>query len=109
MPRWMQVVAVALAAVVGLVPTFAQLSYAQALPEPVSVLPLGEQIPDEELLEVEGEFIDWLIFLGACLFVGALTGYMAYFYGGASSLEAAIWGLSAMLMMVVGTVVPVPR
>jgi len=36
MSRWMQVVAVALAAVVGLVPAFAQLSYAQALPEPVA-------------------------------------------------------------------------
>ena len=59
MSGWMQVVA--LAAVVGLVPAFAQLSYAQALSEPVVVLPFGEELPDEGLLEVEGEFWHWIV------------------------------------------------
>jgi len=55
MAKWMTALAVAVAAVVGVVPAFAQVSVAQAIPEPVPVLPLGEELPDEELLEVEGE------------------------------------------------------
>jgi hypothetical protein len=65
----MKVVAVALAAVVGLVPVFTQVSYAQALPEPVSVLPLGEELPDSGLLDAEGEAV-WL----GCLIIGLITG-----------------------------------
>jgi len=102
MSRWTMVVAVALAAVVGLVPAFAQVSYAQSLPEPVSVLPFGEELPDEELLEVEGALFGVLIFLVGCLLAGAVAGFMAYFFGGASPWEAAAWGASAMLILVIG-------
>jgi len=52
MARWMKVLAVALAAVVGLVPAFAQVSYAQAVP-----IPAGEELDDAELATVEGEGI----------------------------------------------------
>ncbi|HNR24247.1 MAG TPA: hypothetical protein PKG50_02290 [Candidatus Bipolaricaulis anaerobius] len=57
MMTWMKVVAVALVAVVGLLPTFAQLSYAQAAPvqEASVTLPYGEELPDAELLQVDGE------------------------------------------------------
>ena len=56
MARWMQSLAVALAAVVGLVPAFAQLSYAQTTPAPQAVvtLPRGDELSDEDLLGVEG-------------------------------------------------------
>ena len=57
MSRWMQVLAVALAAVVGLVPAFAQLAYAQAVPaeQPLVVFPRGEELSDAELLDVDGD------------------------------------------------------
>ena len=79
MSRWMQVVAVALAAVVGLVPAFAQLGYAQALSEPVVVLPFGEELPDSELALVEGE-LDPLT-IAAAMVVGAALGAGADLFG----------------------------
>lgn len=72
MARWMKAFAMALAAVVGLVPVFAQAIYAQALPEPVSVLPLGEELPDSDLALVEGE-LDPLT-VAAAMAVGAAFG-----------------------------------
>ncbi len=45
----------ALAAVVGLVPVFAQLGHAQSLSESIPALPLGEELTDEELVLVDGE------------------------------------------------------
>jgi len=60
----MQVVAVALAAVVGLVPAFAQLSYAQALPSSSVVLPVGDELEEEDLLDAEGEFWHWIVAVG---------------------------------------------
>jgi hypothetical protein len=53
----MKALAVALAAVVGLVPVFAQLGYAQAVLESVPVLPVGEAVSDEELQKTEGEVV----------------------------------------------------
>ena len=55
MSKWMQVVAMALAAVVGLVPAFAQLSYAQAVPSSPVVLPVGDELEDTTLAGVDGE------------------------------------------------------
>jgi len=57
----MKVVAVALAAVVGLVPVFAQLGYAQVLSSPSVVLPVGDELEEEDLLDVEGEFWHWIV------------------------------------------------
>lgn len=54
MARWMKILAVALATVVGVVPAFAQLSYAQASSKPISALPLGEELSDSELALAEG-------------------------------------------------------
>lgn len=42
--------------------------------------------------------------LGA-LFLGALTGWLSYCFG-ASPLEAAIWGIAAMIGLVIGWGVP---
>ena len=64
-------VLVALAAVAGFVPVFTQITYAQTFPELALVLPSGEEVPDEELLEVEGEH-PWVYLVGA-LIVGILT------------------------------------
>jgi len=55
MTTWKQTVLVILGALVGPVPAFIQLSYAQTFPEAVPVLPSGEELPNEELLEVKGE------------------------------------------------------
>ncbi len=65
MSKWMQVVVVALAAVVGLVPAFAQLSYAQAVPvsQTAPVLPSGEEMDDAELAEVDGEILLTSVFI----------------------------------------------
>ncbi len=65
MSRWIKVVAVALAAVVGLVPSFAQLGYAQAVPvaQTAPVLPIGEEMDDAELAEVDGEVLLTSVFI----------------------------------------------
>jgi len=72
---------VALAAVVGL----------------VSVLPFGESVPDDELLEVEGEWL-WLLFWE--LAVGALVGWLTYRRTG-DVMESAIAGVGAMIVLTI--------
>jgi len=67
MPRWMKALAVAVAAVVGLVPAFAQVSYAQAVP-----IPAGEELDDAELATVEGEGIQ-VVFIWAKRAVATAT------------------------------------
>jgi len=80
------VVAVALAAVVGLVPVFAQLGYAQVLSSPSVVLPVvlpvGDELEEEDLLDVEGEFWYWIV-AGALGLAHAIswTIYDAFFDG----------------------------
>ena len=91
---------VALAAVVALVSSFAQVSYAQAVPQPVSVLPGGEELPDEKLLEVQGE-VWWLGVLFWDLVIGALTGWVVYQETG-DILKAATWGVYAMTIATIG-------
>ncbi|MBC7220015.1 hypothetical protein H5T55_00775 [Candidatus Bipolaricaulota bacterium] len=84
MSKWMQMVAVALAAVVSLVPTFAQLSYAQAVPGAwtAPVLPIGEEMDDAELAEADGEAV-----LAALFFLGWKLGKAAALAGaGAAAL-----------------------
>ena len=71
MATWKKAVLVALAAVAGFVPVFTQITYAQTFPELALVLPSGEEVPDEELLEVEGEH-SWVYAVGA-LIVAILT------------------------------------
>ncbi len=95
MSRWMQVVAVALAAVVGLVPAFAQLGYAQAVAEAVPVIPAGEELTDEELLEVGGE--QWVLrecAIGATL--GIASGFTASKSGASLELSVGIGMLTFM-------------
>ncbi|MEM4919227.1 MAG: hypothetical protein QW518_07815 [Thermofilaceae archaeon] len=94
MSRWMQLVAVALAAVVGLVPAFAQLSYAQALPEPISVLPDGDEIPDEELLKAEGEQV-WI----AAIIAGIISGATAVGIYAVSS-DSFSWSTAACVFAI---------
>ena len=55
MARWMKALAVALAAVVGLVPAFAQVSAAQSVPQSAPVLPVGDELVDDELNSIVGE------------------------------------------------------
>jgi hypothetical protein len=62
MTWWKKALVVALAAVVGVFPAFVQLGHAQRVPESVFVLPAGEELPDEEMLEIEGEAL-WLKWL----------------------------------------------
>ena len=73
MAAWKKVtlVVLVLAAVTGPVPAFGQLSNAQALPEHVSVLPFGEELPDSDLALVEEE-LDPLTIIAAV--VGAALG-----------------------------------
>ena len=88
MSRWMQMVAVALAAVVGLVPAFAQLGYAQAVPESGLVTPVGEELLDEELWIVGEAYPGFTkdLFIGAT--VGITTGFIASQSG--ASLKTSI-------------------
>ena len=67
-------VLVALAAVVGLMPVFVQVSYAQELQvqETLATLPDGAELSDEELIDVEGE-LDPLTIAAAAI-VGAVGG-----------------------------------
>jgi len=82
-------VAVALVAVVGLVPVFAQVSYARAVPESVLVTPVGEDLVDDELSDIVGEaypsFTRDLV-VGGVLGIGA--GFAASQSG--ASLEVSI-------------------
>jgi hypothetical protein len=78
MSRWMKVAAVALAAVGGLIPAFAQLSYAQAVPvqEVGVVLPQGDELSEAELHDVYGEQLATVVAVGA----GAtIAGFGEYF------------------------------
>jgi len=74
MATWKKVVLVGLAAVVGWVPTIAQLSYAQEIQVQgaSAVLPDGDELPDEELVSVEGE-VD-LLTIAAAAVAGAGLG-----------------------------------
>ncbi len=58
MARWMKVLAVVLAAVVGLVPVINQIGYASYLESPV--LPTGREATDEDLEDIIGE-VSWLL------------------------------------------------
>lgn len=79
MARLMQVMAVALAVVVAVVPAFAQVTNAQAVSGSAAILPVGEELPDEELLEVDGEF--WWFWIVALAVAGALSVYHQWFDG----------------------------
>ena len=86
MSKWMQVAAVALAAVVGLVPVFGQIA-PQAASETVPVVPMGKELVDEELVDIEGAFVSVREFaIGAVL--GIETGFTASQSG--ASLELSI-------------------
>ncbi len=82
MSRRIKVVAVALAAVVGWVPVFAQVSYAQVVPSSSVVLPVGDELGEEDLLDAEGEFWHWIVAaaLGLLHAIG-WTIYDAFFDG----------------------------
>jgi len=73
MSRWMQVVAVARAAVVPVIPTSAQLGYAQALHQPTSILPMGEELGDEDLLATEGELVLKILIIMGLTGLGSLV------------------------------------
>ncbi|MCX7750881.1 MAG: hypothetical protein N2320_05025 [Candidatus Bipolaricaulota bacterium] len=66
----MKVAVVALAAVVGLLSAFKQVSHAQGVSLLAQTLPLGEELPDAELLEAEGEGV-WIAAIIAGLIAGA--------------------------------------
>lgn len=101
MARWMKVLAVALAAVVSVAPAFAQLSHAQAFHEPVLVVPAGDEVLDEELLEVQGELVWWVKLLLAELFIGLVAGGVTYVQTG-DVLESALVGTAAMIIAAAG-------
>ncbi len=73
MATWIKGLAVALAAMVGLVPAFAQVSYAWAVSvQQVTVtLPQGDELSDGELFEVDGE-ADPLTIVAAGIVGGAI-------------------------------------
>jgi len=94
MTRWMKVAAVAIAVVVGVLPAFSQVTYAQAIPQPVSVLPLGEVLPDEELLEVEGEAVGV-----AAIIAGIIAGASAVGIYAVSS-DSFSWSTAAFVFAI---------
>jgi len=55
MARWMKALAVALAAVVAVPPAFAQVSVTQSVPQSAPVLPVGDELVDDELNSIVGE------------------------------------------------------
>ena len=89
MSRWMQVVAVALASVVGLVPAFAQVTYAQAVQ-----IPQGDELADDDLAAIEGEAAPVVVALApkaAKWIVGALVAAeMAVHRGCNRAVEVAL-------------------
>ncbi len=108
--RWVKVLA--LAALVSLAPVFAQVGYAQAVREFFLVIPFGEKLSDQQLLEVEGAYIDdgqdlWfailLIFAGGA-FVGGYT-----YYKTGDPWYAAESALVTMTLLVIGAAMPIPR
>ncbi len=112
MSRWMQVVAVALAAVVGLVPAFAQPGYGYAVPaeQPLVILPHGGELSNTELLDVDGEAGGANIVTGGIL--GAVSGFAYELHeqlgdlrqGRRSHLDAGELGESAWGGALVGAV-----
>jgi len=79
MAAWKKAVVVALVALVGFVPAFTQLGYAQTLPEAVPVLPSGEELPNEELLEVKGESPVLVVLAIGAAAAGCAAVYEAFF------------------------------
>ncbi len=81
MSSWIKIVAVALAAAVGFVHAFAQLNYTQAA-HASAVLSVGDELEEEDLLEVEGEFWHWIVAAAAgVLWAIGWTIYDAFFDG----------------------------
>ena len=97
--------AVALAAVVAVPPAFAQVSEAQGPPGPVSVLPFGEELPDEALSEAEGAVNPMVPYFIAAGVIGVLVGVRSCTRHKFSDIENAILdGITAALSYAVGVV-----
>ena len=88
MATWRKGVLLTITAVVGLVPTFNQLSFAQttSAQEVLVTLPKGGEISDVELLQVKGEALPYLVKLFIDLLVGAVTG--AFIGAGVGAMKA---------------------
>ncbi len=66
--------------------------------EQQTVLPDGEELSQQQLLEAEGEFFWVVVELGRRVAVGIITGASAYFFTDADALQAAQLGLVAMIV-----------
>ncbi|MBC7220012.1 hypothetical protein H5T55_00760 [Candidatus Bipolaricaulota bacterium] len=99
----MQVLAVALAAVVGLVPVFAPLGYAQVLPSPSVVLPVGDELEEEDLLDAEGEFWHWIV--AGCLGLAHAIAWTIYdaFFDGEPGFQHTRMMVGGSLLLYAGT------
>jgi hypothetical protein len=75
MNRHMRLLAILLSFALVVAPVFSQFGGAMNAPSETLVLPAGEEIPNEELLEIEGA---WFWFLIGCLIVGFTAGYFTY-------------------------------
>jgi len=102
MSRWMKLVAVALGAVVGLVPAFVQVSYAQAVPESVPVLPVGRELVDDELCDIVGAYPGFTrdLLVGAAL--GITTGFAASQSGASLEISVTIGALTFLGLLAGG-------
>jgi len=85
-------------------------AHAQEIAQIVQVLQGVEELPDEELIEVEGE-LWWLIIVGLSLLAGAISAYVHYTYDTTPDvMEAAVVGLSVstifLMGLVAGTYIP---
>lgn len=107
MATWKKALVVALVAVVGLVPVFGRIGYAQALPEPLSVPLDGQELSDEELLKVESELVWWLRLLLLEMLAGALMGWLTYEQTGDPWLAAKV-GLAPMTVFTLGVAATPP-
>jgi uncharacterized protein YneF (UPF0154 family) len=110
MATWKKAVLVAFACLVPSLWVLSQVAHAQEIAQIVQVLPGVEELPDEELIEVEGE-LWWLIILGLSLLAGAISGYVYYTYDTTPDvMEAAVVGLSVstvfLMGLVAGTYIP---
>lgn len=75
----------------------AGLTHLNAVPSAAPMLPDGQPLSPEELLEADGEFWWWLFDLGRRMVIGAIAGASAYFLGDADVWAAARLGLVAAI------------
>lgn len=112
MAAWKKTLVVALAAVVGVLPAFAQVSVVQAVParEGPVTLPVGNELTNAELLEVQGEADPLTVLAAAVVNAGLFAATdlvvqaIEIAFGRQSEIDLAPTGIAAGLGAITGPV-----